>query len=103
MFALQVRVLVEEGKADLAVMDRWGATPLDEAMRAGCRTVMDFLQVRALCQSAPLDGRCIRRSTRHYSVWQAPHLPAKATHRKICPAILCRVKIMGWGGVCPLG
>ena len=40
----QVRVLVEEGKADLAVQDRWGATPLDEAMRAGSRAVMDYLQ-----------------------------------------------------------
>ena len=42
---LQVRVLVEEGKADLAVADRWGATPLDEAMRVGSRAVMDYLQV----------------------------------------------------------
>ncbi|KAK9901237.1 hypothetical protein WJX75_001780 [Coccomyxa subellipsoidea] len=39
-----VRVLVEEGKADLAVADRWGATPLDEAMRVGSRAVMDYLQ-----------------------------------------------------------
>ncbi len=43
---LQVRVLVEEGKADLAVTDRWGATPLDEAMRVGSRATMDYLQVR---------------------------------------------------------
>ena len=35
---------MEEGKADLAVQDRWGATPLDEAMRAGSRAVMDYLQ-----------------------------------------------------------
>ncbi len=41
---MQVRVLVEEGKADLSVQDRWGATPLDEAMRAGSRAVMDYLQ-----------------------------------------------------------
>ncbi|CAL8470996.1 g10538 [Coccomyxa elongata] len=39
-----VRVLVEEGKADLAVTDRWGATPLDEAMRVGSRATMDYLQ-----------------------------------------------------------
>ena len=44
LHALQVRVLVEEGKADLGVQDRWGATPLDEAMRAGSRAVMDYLQ-----------------------------------------------------------
>ena len=37
-------MLVEEGKANLAVQDRWGATPLDEAMRAGSRAVMDYLQ-----------------------------------------------------------
>ncbi len=43
-YSAQVRVLVEEGKADLAVQDRWGATPLDEAMRAGSRAVMDYLQ-----------------------------------------------------------
>ena len=41
---MQVRVLVEEGKADLGVQDRWGATPLDEAMRTGSRAVMDYLQ-----------------------------------------------------------
>lgn len=41
---VQVRVLVEEGKADLAVQDRWGATPLDEAMRTGSRAVMDYMQ-----------------------------------------------------------
>ena len=43
MFA-QVRVLVEEGKADLSVQDRWGTTPLDEAMRTGSRAVMDYLR-----------------------------------------------------------
>ena len=31
----QVRLLVEEGKADVNVRDRWGATPLDEALRTG--------------------------------------------------------------------
>jgi ankyrin repeat protein len=41
---LQVRVLVEEGKADLSVQDRWGTTPLDEAMRTGSRAVMDYLR-----------------------------------------------------------
>ena len=35
---------MEEGKADLGVQDRWGATPLDEAMRAGSRAVMDYLR-----------------------------------------------------------
>lgn len=51
---LQVRVLVEEGKADLAVTDRWGATPLDEAMRVGSRAIMDYLQVGTgpICPSA---------------------------------------------------
>ena len=31
----QVRLLVEEGKTDVNVRDRWGATPLDEALRTG--------------------------------------------------------------------
>ena len=42
---VQVRALVEEGKADLAAKDRWGATALDEAMRAGNRAIMEYLQV----------------------------------------------------------
>ena len=45
---LQVRVLVEEGKAELGCADRWGSTPLDEAMRSGARAVMDYLQVTSL-------------------------------------------------------
>ena len=44
---VQVRVLVEEGKAELGCADRWGSTPLDEAMRMGARPVMDYLQVTA--------------------------------------------------------
>lgn len=46
-------MLVEEGKADLAVTDRWGATPLDEAMRVGSRATMDYLQVGP-CPSLPI-------------------------------------------------
>lgn len=43
VFVLQVRVLVEEGKADLEAVDRWGATPMDEATRAGTPLCFDIL------------------------------------------------------------
>jgi ankyrin repeat protein len=53
----QVRALVEEGKAELGVKDRWGSTPLDEAMRAGSRAVMEYLQARrAACFGSSASG-----------------------------------------------
>jgi hypothetical protein len=42
--AVQVRVLAEDGKADISVVDRWGATPLDEAIRVGAKPVAQYLQ-----------------------------------------------------------
>lgn len=47
----QVRVLVEEGGADMLVQDRWGNTPLDEARRVGAAQVVDYL-TRALAAAA---------------------------------------------------
>lgn len=41
---LQVRVLVEEGRANVAVQDRWGNTPLDEARRVGAALVVTYLE-----------------------------------------------------------
>jgi hypothetical protein len=41
---LQVRVLVEEGRANPAVQDRWGNTPLDEARRVGAALVVSYLE-----------------------------------------------------------
>eukprot|EP00884_Botryococcus_braunii_P021334 jgi/Botrbrau1/7885/Bobra.9_2s0059.2 len=38
-----VRVLVDDGKADIGVKDRWGATPLDEAIRVGAKPVAQYL------------------------------------------------------------
>lgn len=38
-----MRVLVEDGKADISVKDRWGATPLDEAIRVGAKPVAMYL------------------------------------------------------------
>jgi glutaminase len=45
--ATLVALLVEAG-ADAAVVDRWGATPLDEAVRVGAGPVVAYLEsVRA--------------------------------------------------------
>ena len=41
-----MRVLAEEGGADLGARDRWGFTPLDEAERVGAGPVVEFLRVR---------------------------------------------------------
>lgn len=44
---VQVRLLVEEGGADLAAADRWGATPLAEAKRVGAADVAAYLSSSA--------------------------------------------------------
>ena len=43
---LQVKLLVEEGIADLYVRDRWDKTPFEEAERVGAKHVARFLQAR---------------------------------------------------------
>lgn len=40
----QVKLLVEEGGADITLKDRWGRTALDEANRIGARSVATYLQ-----------------------------------------------------------
>lgn len=42
----QIRLLVEEASADVAVRDRWGNTPLDEATRVGARPCAQYLEKR---------------------------------------------------------
>lgn len=42
----QIRLLVEEGGADVNVRDRWGNTPLDEAQRVGARPCATYLEQR---------------------------------------------------------
>lgn len=42
----QVRVLVEEGHATIAIKDHWGSTPLDEARRVGAVAIVSYLETR---------------------------------------------------------
>lgn len=41
-----VKMLVEEGHADVLVRDRWNCTPLDEALKMGATQIISFLQPR---------------------------------------------------------
>lgn len=41
----QVKLLVEEGDADIMLQDRWQHTALDEANRLGARSVAKYLKV----------------------------------------------------------
>ncbi len=42
----QVKLLVQEGGANVYVRDRWGHTPLDEARRVGDTPVVQYLESR---------------------------------------------------------
>lgn len=42
----QLRLLVEEGGANLGILDRWGHSALDEAERIGANNVVAYLVVR---------------------------------------------------------
>lgn len=41
-----MRLLVEEGGADVNVRDRWGNSPLDEAQRVGARPCAAYFEQR---------------------------------------------------------
>ena len=41
---VQIKLLVEEGGANVWVRDRWGKTAYDEARRVGATAVAEFLQ-----------------------------------------------------------
>ena len=41
---LQIKLLVEEGKADVLKKDRWGATALDEATKLKATRCVAYLQ-----------------------------------------------------------
>jgi ankyrin repeat protein len=43
---IQVRLLVEEGGADVNVRDRWGNSPLDEAQRVAARPCAAYFEQR---------------------------------------------------------
>lgn len=41
---LQIKLLIEEGKADALKTDRWGATALDEVTKMGATRCMAYLK-----------------------------------------------------------
>lgn len=41
---LQIKLLVEQGKADVLKTDRWGATPLDEATKLDATRCVAYLK-----------------------------------------------------------
>lgn len=41
---LQIKLLIEEGKADVLKTDRWGATALDEVTKLGATRCMAYLK-----------------------------------------------------------
>lgn len=41
---LQIKLLIEEGKADVLKTDRWGATALDEVTKMGATRCMAYLK-----------------------------------------------------------
>jgi hypothetical protein len=49
--------LVEGGNADIDVKDRWGFTPLDEAMRVRAGPVIDYLEHIKAARAALLTGK----------------------------------------------
>ena len=42
---MQIKLLVEEGGADVWVRDRWGKTAYDEARRVGATAVAEYLKL----------------------------------------------------------
>ncbi len=40
-------MLVEQGKADLNVRDRWGQTPLEEAMKSNANKLVEYLRSKS--------------------------------------------------------
>ncbi len=44
MLMLQIKLLVEEGKADVLMTDRWGATALDEVLKLNASRCIAYLE-----------------------------------------------------------
>ena len=44
LLLVQIKLLVEEGGADVWVRDRWGKTAYDEARRVGATSVAEYLK-----------------------------------------------------------
>ena len=43
---MQIKMLVEDGKADVNVRDRWNQTPLEEATKINAVKVMEYLRTK---------------------------------------------------------
>jgi len=54
--APQAAILVEEGGADLAVVDRWGATPAQEAELAHAADLATYLSLSSAAVEAAAAG-----------------------------------------------
>jgi hypothetical protein len=44
MLAMQIKLLVEEGNADVLMTDRWGSTALDEVLKLNASRCIAYLQ-----------------------------------------------------------
>lgn len=63
----QVKVMIEQGKADAAFADRWGNTALDEARRVGAAPVVAYLEpLVSKAQVAATVGRWKAQRSREF-------------------------------------
>lgn len=51
-----VKILLEEGKCNPNLKDRWGATPLDDALKLGHKQVFDFMKKKGAKSSQDAGG-----------------------------------------------
>lgn len=90
---------MEDGKADISVKDRWGATPLDEAIRVGAKPVAMYL--------TSLNAGVGKETDRIMEFLYAASTGDVETIRHVRPSLphfcLCAVELMRWDLSCSLG